>query len=148
MMFARVRDLFDLLGRIPDSLLLLLTRIGIGFVFWNSGQTKVDGWALRPETVDLFRDEYRLPLLSPEVAAPMAAAMEHLLPAMLFIGLGSRFAALGLLGMTLVIQTFVYPDAWNVHIFWVAALGWIIAKGPGSLSVDRLFAPRGGMASQ
>lgn len=146
MMFDRLRALFDLFGRIPDSLLLFLTRIGVGLVFWTSGQTKVDGWALRPETIDLFRDEYKLPLLSPEMAAPMAAMMEHLLPLMLFVGLGSRFAALGLLGMTLVIQVFVYPDAWNVHIFWAAALGWIIAKGPGGIALDRFF-PRRAMAA-
>ncbi len=135
-----IRRLFAMFGRVPDSLLLLLTRIGIGFVFWNSGQTKVDGFSIRPEAIDLFRDEYRLPLLSPELAAPMAAGMEHILPVMLFIGLGSRFAAIGMFAMTAVIQIFVYPDAWSVHALWFAALGWIIVKGPGNWSLDRMFA--------
>lgn len=141
-MIALTRRLIDNMNCIPDALLLLFTRIAVGHIFWASGQTKVEGWGLSPSAVDLFRDEYRLPLLSPETAATMAATMEHLLPLMLLIGLGTRFAALGLFAMTLVIQLFVYPEAWWVHAMWFAALAWIIAKGGGALSIDHLFVRR------
>ena len=138
-MTAAIQRLFALISAVPDALLLLLTRVGIGFVFWNSGRTKVDGFAIRPEAIDLFRDEYRLPLFAPEIVAPLAAGVEHLLPMMLFVGLGTRFAALGLFGMTMVIQILVYPQAWSVHTLWVAALGWLIVKGGGTWSIDQLI---------
>lgn len=126
-------------GRINESALLLFVRIAAAHVFWASGRTKVEGLAsLRPETVDLFRDEYRLPLISPELAAPMAAFAEHLLPVMLAVGLLSRFAALGLIGMTLVIQFLVYPDAWWAqHSLWLGLLLVILVRGPGNWSLDR-----------
>lgn len=126
----------------PDAALLLFTRIAVGHIFWASGRTKVEGWALRPEAIDLFRDEYQLPILSPELAATLAAIGEHLFPIMLLIGLGTRYAALGLFGMTLVIQLFVYPEAWWVHALWFALLAWLIARGGGAWSVDALVARR------
>jgi putative oxidoreductase len=125
-------------GKINESALLLFVRIAAGHVFWASGQTKVEGWTLRPETIDLFRDEYRLPLISPEVAAPLSAVAEHVLPLMLVIGLFSRFAAFGLVVMTLVIQFLVYPDAWWAqHSLWLGLLLVILVRGPGNLSLDR-----------
>ena len=92
----------------------------------------------------LFENEYRLPLIDPAIAAHLAAIGEHLFPILLVIGLGSRFAALALLGMTLVIQIFVYPDAWPTHGTWAACLLVVIAKGPGTVSLDHLLARRFG----
>lgn len=139
---------------IPHDAIALLGRFSVAAVFWNSGQTKVEGlgidlvqgrfelgWPrLAPQAVDLFRDEYQLPLLSPELAAVLAAFGEHLLPLLLLLGLGTRFAALGLLVMTAVIQLLVYPGAYATHGVWAAVLLWLLARGPGVLSLDHLMA--------
>jgi putative oxidoreductase len=144
------------LGKIPHSLIAFLGRFSIAAVFWQSGQTKVEGLAidlvhgvfdlgvphLSESAVDLFRDEYALPLLPPELAATMAASAEHVLPIFLLIGLGTRYAALGLLGMTLVIEIFVYPNAYPVHGTWATILLYLIARGPGKLSIDHWIANR------
>ena len=92
--------------------------------------------------VDLFRDEYRLPL--PHLMAPLAAGAEHLFPLLLLAGLGTRFSALALLGMTLTIQLFVYPDAYPTHGTWAALLLYLVAQGPGKISIDAWFARRWG----
>lgn len=123
----------------PHSLIALIARISVGGVFWLSGQTKISGFQLAEGTVDLFRDEYRLPLIDPTIAAIAAAISEHLFSVLLIIGFASRLSALALLGMTLVIEIFVYPDAWPTHGTWAVCLLVIIAKGPGLLSLDRLF---------
>lgn len=125
-----------LLSRIPDSAIALVARIGVAGVFWRSGQTKVDGWEIRDLTFDLFRDEYALPVIPPEAAAYMATIAEHLFPVLLIVGLASRLSAAALLGMTAVIQVFVYPTSWPDHALWAAALLIVIARGPGLLSVD------------
>jgi putative oxidoreductase len=144
------------LERIPHSLVALLARVGIGATFWLSGQTKIEGLMLDPIGVhaelgwphvsagafELFRDEYALPLLSPEFAAPLAAFAEHFFPLLLVLGLGSRFAALALLGMTTVIEVFVYPDAWPTHATWAACLLLVAARGPGVVSIDHWLAQR------
>lgn len=144
------------MGRIPESVIALLGRFSIAAVFWKSGQTKIEGLSidivagafefgaprLSASAVDLFRDEYRLPVLSPELAALLATWGEHLLPAMLLLGLGTRFAALGLLVMTGVIQLFVYPAAYPTHGVWAAVLLWLLVRGPGVVSLDRLWARR------
>ena len=127
------------LEKIPYTLIALLVRIAIADVFWRSGRTKVDGWQITETTFDLFRDEYRVPLLSPELAAYLATISEHLFSVLLAIGLCTRFSALGLLGMTAVIQLFVYPDHYPEHLLWAALLLLIAARGPGSLSLDRLI---------
>lgn len=116
--------------------LLLLARITPGAVFWQSGRTKVDGWQLRDSALYLFQEEYRLPLIDPALAAGLAAFAEHLLPILLLLGLGTRLAAAGLLGMTLVIQLLVYPDAWATHGTWAVALLLLIGQGGGRLSLD------------
>ena len=117
---------------------LLVSRIGIAAVFFYSGRTKVDGWlAVSDGAVTLFRDEYRLPLVDPVLAAHAAAYAEHLFPILLAFGLGTRFAALALLGMTLVIEVFVYPDAWPTHLSWAAPLLLLAARGGGAISLDR-----------
>lgn len=138
------------LEHIPHSLIALLGRVAIAGVFWRSGQTKIEGLAIDVTTgafelgwprlsdsaLYLFREEYRLPLISPELGAYAAATAEHLLPLLLLIGLGARFAALALLLMTAVIQFLVYPDAWPVHATWATILLYLAATGPGRLSVD------------
>ena len=134
------QNLVALLGAIPHSLIALVARLSIAAVFWQSGQTKVDGFMLNDTAIYLFENEYKLPLVDPTLAAYLAAISEHLFPILLVLGLGSRFAALALLGMTLVIEIFVYPDAWPTHGTWAACLLVVIARGPGILSLDHLIA--------
>lgn len=138
------RTIFDLLPDIagtllPMSLLLLVQRLGGAAIFFLSGRTKVTGlFTVTDEAIELFRSEYALPLLSPEFGAYAAAAGEHLFPVLLVLGLFTRYAALGLLGMTLVIQLFVYPDAWPTHLSWAGLLLPIIALGGGRFALDRI----------
>lgn len=145
-----------------EAALQLLARVALAGLFWRSGQTKVEGFVLdlaegrfelgwprlAPQAVDLFRDEYRLPVLPPEAAAVLAAGAEHLLPLLLLFGLGTRGAALGLLAMTAVIQVFVYPGAWPTHGIWAAALGWLLLRGGGPWSLDALLVRRGAAAGR
>ncbi len=147
-----------LLGRLPDWPLALLGRFAIAGIFWKSGQTKIEGLAidivngefslgmprLSASVVDLFRDEYKLPLIPPELAAPMAAIAEHLFPLLILIGLATRFSALALLVMTATIQFLVYPDAWPTHGVWATVLIYLAARGPGCISLDHLIARRYG----
>jgi putative oxidoreductase len=127
--------------RIPYSLIALSARIFPAAVFWQSGQTKVDNWRVTESAVFLFREEYRLPIVDPVIAAYLAAAAEHVFPVLLVVGLATRFAAFALLLMTLVIQIFVYPGAWPTHGTWVACFLLLVARGPGAISLDRfLFA--------
>jgi putative oxidoreductase len=128
----------SLAERIPFSAVALLSRIAVAQVFWRSGQTKVSGFHLREETFVLFREEYKVPLLPPDVAAYMSTIGEHVFPVLLVVGLASRLSALGLFGMTMVIQLFVFPDGWPEHILWIALLVGIIARGPGAISLDHL----------
>ncbi|GAB3120789.1 DoxX family protein [Novispirillum itersonii] len=141
-MAVSIRTSDRILSRLPEGLLVLLARLGMAGVFWRSGQTKVDGWTVTDATVFLFAEEYRLPLLPPELAAWLAAGAEHLFPVLLVLGLGSRYAALALAAMTLVIQIFVYPGLWPDHLTWLAALLLIVARGGGPLSLDALLASR------
>ena len=151
-----VRQVIQLFEKIPYSLLAFIARFSIAAVFWKSGQTKVEGFAvdliggtfelgeprLAASTLPLFRSEYHVPLLSPEVAAHMAAFAEHFFPVLILVGFATRFSALALIGMTLVIQLFVYPDAYPTHGTWIAVLLLLVAKGPGRLSIDQLIARR------
>lgn len=144
------------LERLPASAIALLGRCSIAAVFWLSGQTKITGFKLNfisgdfqlgwPQlsgsAVFLFREEYALPLLSPNTAALLAALAEHLLPVLLLIGLATRYAALGLLLMTLVIQLFVYPGAYATHGVWATVLLYLVARGPGRVSLDAWLARR------
>lgn len=125
---------------LPESLLLLVARLGVAAIFFLSGRTKVEGvLTLTPSTYDLFREEYAVPLLPPEVAAHMAAYAEHLFPVLLVLGLFTRLSAAALLGMTLVIQVFVYPDAWPTHLGWAGLLLPLIARGGGAFALDRVL---------
>jgi putative oxidoreductase len=130
------------LDRIPYWPIALSARVFPAAVFWQSGQTKVTGFSLKPSAIVLFEDEYRLPLIDPGVAATAAALAEHLLPVLLVIGLASRLSAAALLLMTAVIEVFVYPDAWPIHGVWATCFLLVIARGPGLLSLDHLIARR------
>jgi putative oxidoreductase len=132
----RLVALFEL---IPHSVIALLARIVVGLVFLKSGLTKVDGFQLTDSAIFLFQEEYKVPLLSPWLAAHLAAFMELTMPLLLFAGLGARFAALALLGMTAVIEIFVYPEAYITHGLWAVALLFILARGAGVLSLDHLI---------
>lgn len=136
---ALTRSAFGLLGRFPRPLLAFLLRFGIALVFWKSGMAKIANWDL---TVQLFADEYQVPLLPPELAAYLAAAAELICPVLLVTGFGARFAAAALLGVTLVIQTFVYPENWSEHLLWAAILTYVLTQGAGALSLDYFIARR------
>ena len=138
---ARLADTLEALT--PHALLALAARLAIAAIFFQSGRTKVEGWfSITDGTLALFREEYRLPLIAPEVAAPLAATAEHLFPLLLLLGLATRLAALALLGMTLVIQVFVYPDAWPTHLSWAALALYIVGRGAGRASVDHALGIR------
>ena len=126
--------------RIPAWLLGLVIRVGVADVFWRSGQTKVSDWRVTDSTIQLFRDEYKVPLIPPEVAANLAAGQEHLFSFLLIIGLASRLSALGLLAMTAVIEVFIYPQNWPDHLLWAGSLLYVIARGPGYSQSTRSFA--------
>jgi len=125
-------------ARFPYWLCALALRIFPAAVFWQSGQTKVDGWQVNTSAIYLFREEYKLPLIDPIAAAYLAAFAEHFFPVLLVLGLATRLSALALLAMTLVIQIFVYPGAWPTHGTWIACFLILIAQGPGAMSLDQL----------
>lgn len=128
----------DLLGEvIRHGLLALAARFAVAAIFFYSGRTKVEGLlTVTDSAYALFRDEYKVPLLPPEIAAHAAAYSEHLFPLLLVLGLFTRLSALALLAMTAVIQIFVYPDAWPTHLSWAALMLYLIGRGPGALSLD------------
>lgn len=143
----------NLFKKLPESVILFIARFAIAAVFWKSGQTKIEGFSLDiiamkmqlgwPQITDstyfLFEHEYALPLLPVTVAALLAVLAEHILPILIFAGLLTRLAALGLAGMTLVIQLFVYPDAYPTHATWLAIALLLMYRGGGRLSFDHLF---------
>ena len=140
---ALVRRALDMADSIPHAIIALLARFGVGGVFLYSGLNKVTNCdfpfldcKITSSTYNLFKTQWQVPLLPYEVSAVLATIGEHVFPFLLFIGLASRFAAGGLFVMTLVIQIFVYPDAWPTHTVWAAALLYIIARGPGFFSLD------------
>src|SRR5688572_19946807 len=125
----------------PLSILQLAMRIGVGAVFFRAGLIKYNS----PEfTMLLFRDEYQVPVLAPEVAARIATVNELTIPVFLFLGLATRLATLPLLGMIAVIQIFVYPNAWTDHLLWGSVLVFLLTRGPGVFSADYLIARRSG----
>ncbi len=142
---AALQRLIGLLDRVPYSVLAVPLRLAVATVFWNSAMTKLDDWHA---AVTLFAEEYKVPVLPPEVAAYMAASIELSMPVLLVLGLFTRAAALVLLGMTTVIEVFVYPLAWPTHIQWAAMLLVLLCRGPGTLALDRLLWRRfGGMVA-
>jgi len=136
--YARLAHWLD--GAISKNLLLLVARLGVAAIFFLSGRTKVEGLLhITDSTYELFRTDYALPLVPPEIAAHAATYSEHLFPILLVLGLFTRPAAAALLGMTLVIEIFVYPDAWPTHLSWAGLLLPLIARGGGAWSLDRLL---------
>lgn len=124
------------LERVPLAVVQLAFRCAIAGVFLRAGLQKVGSWE---STVQLFRDEYRVPVLPPDFAAAMSASFEIGCSVLLLLGLCTRLATLPLLGMILVIQTFVYPQAWSEHLTWGSILLFLLARGGGALAVDRLL---------
>ncbi|VWX60664.1 DoxX family protein [Sphingorhabdus sp. 109] len=140
-MKSMIRKMIRLVsGAIPEGLALLFVRVALAGIFWRSARTKVEdgSWLqMSDTTVLLFREEYGMPF--PEITGLLATYAEHFLPILVVLGLFTRIGAAGLLVMTLVIQFFVYPEAWwQVHILWVALAGILIARGGGLFSLDRL----------
>jgi putative oxidoreductase len=132
-----IRHLNSRFDLIPQDAVALALRVFPAMVFWQSGRTKVEGlFTIKDSTFFLFKEEFALPVIPPDLAAVLATTAEHVLPALMILGLFTRFSALGLLIMTAVIQMFVYPDAWVTHGLWGAALLALIAQGPGRLSLD------------
>ena len=136
---SRLEMFRESLGRVPESLFTLLFRISVAAVFFKSGLVKIQSW---DSTVGLFRDEYKLPVLPPEVAAWMGTALELVAPVLIVLGLLARLGALALLAMTFVIQFLVYPENWAEHLMWASLLAWVVSRGPGALSMDHLIARR------
>jgi putative oxidoreductase len=127
---------------VSHNLIALAARFGLGGVFLYSGRTKVSGFlTVNDNAYTLFEEEYKLPLLSPELGAHLAAYAEHLFPLLLALGLATRVSALGLLAMTAVIQ-WVYPAAWPTHLTWAVGLLYLAGRGGGTLSLDRVFSIR------
>ena len=131
---AAVRRMIEFLDSVPYSVLAVPLRLAVATVFWNSGMTKLADWSA---ALALFSDEYKVPLLPPEVAAYLAVSIELTTPVLLVLGLFTRGAALVLLGMTIFIEVFVYPLAWPTHLQWFAMLLVLLCRGPGALSLDR-----------
>jgi len=122
--------------RLPMAAIEVLLRVGIASVFWKSGMTKLANWDL---TLALFAKEYQVPVLPPEIAAYLATAAELTCPVLLVFGIGARFGAAALLGMTFVIQLFVYPDNWSEHLLWASILIYILTRGAGVISIDHVI---------
>jgi putative oxidoreductase len=135
-MISFVEKSIALLERFPLCVLQFLFRFTIAEVFWNAGQSKLASWQ---PTVALFANEYRVPILPPDLAATMAATIELTCPVLLVLGLATRLATLPMLGMTFVIEAFVYPDLWLTHLTWATTLLFILTKGPGPISLDHFL---------
>lgn len=134
-LLGRVRHVYEQLGLLPLSVIQLMARFSLAVIFWRSGQAKIANWGL---TLQLFANEYKVPILPPEIAAPMAAAVELSTPILLVLGLFTRVATLPMIGMTLVIQIFVYPMSWADHLVWMTLLLLLLSRGPGVVSLDHL----------
>jgi len=131
-----LRKIIAWLEAVPHSLLAIPLRFGVAWIFWSSAQVKLINWQ---RTIELFADEYRVPLLPPEIAAAIALSIEIACPILLVLGLFTRLAVLVLLGMTAVIQIFVYPEAWPTHLQWAAMMLVLLCRGAGAFSLDRLL---------
>lgn len=122
-----------LLNAIPYSVIALIARAATFSVFFRSGTQKLSDWNA---TLMLFENEYHVPVLPPHLAANMAAGLELGGSVLILLGLATRLSILALLGMVLVIQTFIYPEAWPDHIQWLAFMFVLLARGPGAISLD------------
>jgi putative oxidoreductase len=131
-----LRKIITRLEAVPYSMLAIPLRLGVAWIFWSSAQVKLINWQ---RTIELFAEEYRVPLLPPEIAAAMTLSIEIACPILLVLGLFTRLAVLVLLGMTAVIQIFVYPEAWPTHLQWAAMMLVLLCRGAGAFSLDRLL---------
>jgi putative oxidoreductase len=136
-LLARLDRVRSTAGRFPLSLIELGMRLAVGATFFRSGMNKFQSF---DTAITLFREEYRLPLLPPELAAYMGTAVELSAPVLLVLGLFARLGAAALLTMTLVIQFLVYPENWPEHLMWASILAYVLSRGPGALSIDRVIA--------
>lgn len=134
--FAALLKLRGWLEAVPYAILAIPLRFGVAWIFWSSAQVKLINWQ---RTVLLFADEYRVPLLPPELAASMALSIEMAAPALLVTGLFTRATVVVLMGMTAVIQAFVYPEAWPTHLQWAAMMLVLLCRGAGAVSIDHLI---------
>lgn len=128
-----IRSLFQ---RIPYWLIALTARLALAQVFWSSAQTHLASWST---TLYMFANTYNVPLLPPDLAAYLSIAIEIFTPPLFVLGLFTRMAALTTFGMTLVIEIFVFPQAWPTHIQWAAMMLVLMGCGPGVLSLDALL---------
>lgn len=133
------RWLFTPISGRPEAIVQFITRVALAQIFWLSGQTKIASWST---TLMLFSEEYRVPVIPAGLAAYAATAFELACPILLVAGAFTRVALLPLLGMTIVIQIFVYPQSWPDHIVWLAMIGYLLVRGPGILSLDYLLLGR------
>jgi putative oxidoreductase len=133
---SRIASITTALGRFPLGAHQLLFRLAVAGVFLKAGLLKVMSWQ---STVALFRDEYKVPVFPPEVAAVLGSTVEIGCSTLLVLGLASRLATLPLLGMIMTIQLFVYPDAWSEHLVWASILAFLLTRGPGAISIDHLI---------
>lgn len=149
---ARLRDMIrqinGLAEHLPHDVVAFAARLFPAIVFWLSARTKVEGFTITDSTYFLFEQVYALPVIPSATAAVLATLAEHVLPVLLILGLFTRFAALGLLVMTAVIQIFVFPGAWVTHGLWAAALLVVLAQGPGRVSLDHLLGLDRGQTGQ
>jgi putative oxidoreductase len=144
-LIERAKNILGTLGRFPEGAFQTLFRICTASVFWTSGLTKIASWQT---TIVLFRDEYKVPVLPPEIAAYLGTAVELSCSTLIFLGLASRLATLPLIGLTMVIEIFVYPEDWSEHLTWLSMLLFILTRGPGPISLDaviRRYALKGRM---
>ena len=133
------RSVIDRLEQVPVALPAFVLRLGVALAFWRSGNVKLASWN---STLQLFADEYRVPVLPPEIAAYLATTVELTTPILLLLGLATRLGAAAMLGMTLVIQLFVYPENYPDHLLWAGPLLYLILRGPGAISIDHLIRRR------
>jgi putative oxidoreductase len=126
-----------------ESLMLLFVRISLAGIFWRSGRTKVveGSWLTISDTTKfLFQEDYKNVPLPPELGAILSTYAEHVFPILLVIGLFTRASALGLIGMIMVIQIFVFPEAWwSVHMIWIALALTLIVRGGGLFAIDAML---------
>ena len=135
------RTVIERLEQVPLGLPELVLRLGVALAFWRSGNVKIASWG---STLQLFANEYRVPVLPPEIAATLATTVELTTPILLLLGFATRLGAAAMLGMTLVIQVFVYPENYPDHLLWAGPLLYLILRGPGAISIDQLIRRRFG----
>ena len=139
-MRSRIVSLLDVVSRVPLTMHQLIFRLAVAGVFLRAGLLKIQGWE---STLALFRDEYKVPVLPPEIAAVMSASVEVGCSILLLAGLGTRLATLPILGMIMTIQLFVYPQAWPEHLVWGSILLFLLTRGGGTVSLDHAIASAG-----